>query len=109
MIIYIDLDGTIAHFDLEFDRHLNERYPHLTEIPRSGEQVSFNLWDGRTLEEQAAIREIMNFPGFYRSLKLMDGAFKAVREMEKAGHEVWFLTAPWPTNPTCLQDKNDWI
>jgi 5'-nucleotidase len=109
MRLLIDLDGTIAHFDREYDRHLTERYAHLTNIPRSHEQVSFNLWEGRTPEEQEAIRDIMNHPGFYRHLEPMEGAVDAVFDMEKAGHEVFFATAPWRTNRTCLQDKADWI
>ncbi len=109
MIIYVDMDGTVAHFDREFDRHLEERYAHLTDIPRSGNQLSFNLWEGRTPEEQEAIRDIMNHPGFYRHLEPMEGALEAFREMEAEGHETWFLTAPWPTNRSCLQDKQDWI
>jgi 5'-nucleotidase len=107
--ILVDLDGTIAHFDKEFDRILNESYAHLVNIPRSGKQVSFNLWEGRTPEEQEAIRDVMNRPGFYRHLEPMEGAIEAVKEMEEEGHEVWFLTAPWNTNPSCLQDKSDWI
>jgi 5'-nucleotidase len=103
------MDGTIAHFDREFDRHLEARYAHLPDIPRSGNQLSFNLWDGRTLEEQEAIREIMNHPGFYRHLEPMEGAVDAVHEMTALGHEVHFLSAPWTTFLTCAQDKYDWI
>lgn len=109
MILLVDLDGTIAHFDKEFDRQLNHHYEHLTGIPRSHEQVSFNLWEGRTPEEQEAIRHVMNLPGFYRHLEPMAGGVEAVQEMHDDGHEVHFLTAPWNTNPTCLQDKSDWI
>jgi 5'(3')-deoxyribonucleotidase len=109
MRILVDLDGTIAHFDRELDRHLDERYSHLPNIPRSPDQLSFNLWEGRTEEEQQALREIMNWPGFYRHLEVMEGAVEAIKEMEAEGHEVRFLTAPWESNNTCLQDKQDWI
>lgn len=103
------MDGTIAHFDREFDRHLQERYAHLTGIPRSANQISFNLWDGRTAEEQDAIRDIMNHSGFYRNLLPMDGAVEAVKSAAKLGHEVFFVSSPWPSNPSCAQDKYDWI
>jgi 5'-nucleotidase len=109
MRLLIDLDGTIAHFDREFDRHLKERFSHLPGIPTSDKQLTFNLWEGRTPEEQEAIRDIMNYPGFYRHLEPMEGAVEAISAMEKSGHEVFFVTAPWRTNRTCLQDKADWI
>lgn len=109
MRLLYDLDGTLAHFDREFDRHLEERYAHLTGIPRSANQISFNLWNGRTPEEQEAIREIMDHDGFYRKLEPMEGAIEAVKEADSLGHEVFFVSAPWTSNPSCAQDKFDWI
>jgi len=103
------MDGTIAHFDREYDRHLEERYAHLTGIPRSADQISFNLWEGRSEEEQRAIQEIMDHEGFYRKLEPMDGAIDAVKEAAALGHEVHFVSTPWASNPTCAQDKYDWI
>jgi Uncharacterized protein conserved in bacteria len=109
MRLLYDLDGNLVHFDRGYDLIMNTDYIHLTDIPRSHEQTSFNLWDGRTPEEQEAIREVMNRPGFYRDLDPIDGAVDAVKEAVALGHEVHFLSAPWTTNPTCAQDKYDWI
>jgi len=109
MIILFDLDGTLAHFDREFDRHLNERFGHLVDIPRSHNQITFDLFAGRSAEESAAINDIMDYPGFYRHLQPMEGGVEAVREAEALGHEVFFVTAPWRTNRSCLQDKADWV
>lgn len=109
MRLLFDLDGTIAHFDLRFDEVLEELYPHLTGIPRSKDQKQFNLWEGRTPEEQDAIRTIMNHEGFYRDLKPMPGGIEAVKEAHALGHEVHFVSAPWTSNLTCAQDKFDWI
>ena len=109
MRILIDLDGTVAHFDLKFQQLREELFPHLTGIPHYTEQKIFNLWLDRTTEEQDAIRVIMNHPGFYADLPVMAGAVEAVHEMVANGHEVIFLSAPWVTNPTCASDKYDWV
>ncbi|UDL15973.1 5'-nucleotidase [Microbacterium phage Pumpernickel] len=109
MRILGDLDGTVAHFDRKYDLLREELFPHLTGIPHSSKQVSFNLWTDRTPEEQDAIRQIMNHPGFYRDLEVMEGAVEAFHEMEAEGHEVFFLSAPWVTNETCASDKYAWV
>lgn len=109
MRLLYDLDGTLAHFDLRFDEILDDLYPHMTSIPRSKHQKTFNLWEGRTPEEQDAIRFVMNHPGFYADLKPMAGGVEAVKEAESMGHEVLFLSAPWITNPTCASDKFNWV
>jgi len=109
MRILVDLDGTIAHFGAKFHRLRLELFPHLDGIPHPDNQTNFNMWEGRSEEEQNAIRTIMNYNGFYRDLEPMEGAVEAIHEMIAEGHEVRFLSAPWTTNPTCAQDKYDWI
>jgi len=104
-----DLDGTLVHFDRGYDLRLNTKYAHFPDIPRSANQLSFNLWEGRTDEEKVAIREIMDEPGFYADLEPMAGAVEAVKTAADMGHEVFFLSTPWTTNPTCAQDKYDWV
>lgn len=109
MRILFDLDGTVAHFDRRFHGLHVELFPNLSGIPHYTEQMTFNIWLDRTPEEQDAIRTIMNYPGFYADLEVIEGSVEAVKEMEAAGHEVFFLSAPWITNPTCASDKYDWV
>lgn len=109
MRLLYDLDDTVAHFRRNFDALRAEHYPLLTGIPALDTFASFNLWQGRTEEECAAIDAIMNFPNFYRNLEPYEGAVEAVREAESMGHEVFFLSAPWVTNPTGASDKYAWV
>ena len=109
MEFLVDLDGTVAHFGAKFHRLRLELFPDLNGIPHPDQQFSFNMWEGRSEEEQNAIRTLMNYPGFYADLEPMDDVVEAVAEMEAAGHQVDFLSAPWTTNPTCAQDKYDWV
>lgn len=109
MRILIDLDDTVAHFRRNFTAMRALHYPLLTGIPDLSTHASFNLWEGRTEEECAAIAAIMDLPNFYRELEPYDGAVDAVKEMAAMGHEVFFLSAPWVTNPTGASDKYAWV
>ncbi len=48
-------------------------------------------------------------PGFYARLQPIPGAKKALREIRDAGHDVWIVTSPWVSNPTCASDKLYWV
>lgn len=109
MRILFDLDDTVAHFRRNFDALRAEQYPLLTGIPELDKHASFNLWQGRTPEEIAAIDALMNHSGFYRNLEPYEGAVDAVHEAISMGHEVFFLSAPWVTNPTGASDKYAWV
>jgi 5'-nucleotidase len=52
---------------------------------------------------------VMSQPGFFRDLPPMEGAIKAVEEMIELGFSVLICTSPLPSNPTCPQDKIDWV
>lgn len=104
-----DLDDTVAHFRRNFNVLRLDLYPELTGIPNLEDHASFNLWAGRTPEEIQAIDAIMNHPGFYRNLEPYEGAVEAVKEAQSLGHEVFFVSAPWVTNPTGASDKYAWV
>lgn len=108
MRILYDLDDTVAHFRRSFDALRAEQYPLLTSIVLEN-YASFNLWQNRTPEEVAAIDALMNHTGFYRNLEPYEGAVDAVHEAISMGHEVFFLSAPWVTNPTGASDKYAWV
>jgi 5'-nucleotidase len=108
MRILFDLDDTVAHFRRRFDALRAEQYPLLTSIVLEN-HASFNLWQNRTPEEVAAIDALMNHKGFYRDLEPYEGAVDAVHEAVAMGHEVFFLSAPWITNPTGASDKYAWV
>lgn len=109
MRILFDLDDTVAHFRRRFDALRAEHYPLLTGIPELDKHASFNLWQGRTPDEITAIDALMNHTGFYRDLEPYEGAVDAVHETISMGHDVFFLSAPWVTNPTGASDKYAWV
>jgi len=52
---------------------------------------------------------VMSQPGFFRDLPPMEGAIKAVEELVERGFAVLICTSPLPCNPTCPQDKIEWV
>lgn len=56
-----------------------------------------------------AIAWVMDRPGFYASLEPIEGVREAMNEMLDEGYDVAICTAPWKTNPTCVQDKLEWV
>lgn len=109
MRLLIDLDDTVAYFRPKFTSLREELYPLLTGIPVLDNYPSFNLWADRTPEKVLAIDAIMNHPGIYRDLEPYEGAVEAVKEAQYLGHEVFFVSAPWVTNPTGASDKYAWV
>lgn len=51
----------------------------------------------------------MNTPGLFRNLRPVEGAVEALHEMADAGLNVLIVTTPTYGNPTCVQDKYEWM
>lgn len=109
MHILIDQDGTLADWGAAWDKVLDTQYPHQTRIPRTVDQRSFNLKLNLTEEEKEIVDLIFDLPGFYANLDPIEGAIEAYHEMVAEGHFVQIATSPWWSNPSCLQDKSDWV
>jgi 5'-nucleotidase len=106
MIILVDLDDTGFEWSDGFDEYI-AHHPHVVGIPTRYERTTFRFYDALTPEVRSVVYKIMDTPGFYRTLKPIEGWVQAMHEMEEAGHDVRLVTSPWWTNPTGLQDKAD--
>lgn len=105
--ILLDADGTFLSWGGRWDEIHAENFSTYTNIPLSAAQRDFNLKLGLTEEEQEIVDQMFNFPGFYKDLEPFEGAIEAYHKMIEAGHHVQFVTSPWWSNPTCLQDKSE--
>jgi len=105
--ILSDLDGCIADWGHEWDRHA-VLYPGLN-LPTTEKQTSFDLTLGLSSDGREAVKYIMEYPGFYAALRPIYGAIEALHEMDEAGYDVRIVTSPWITNPTCASDKINWV
>lgn len=96
MHIFSDQDGVLTSWGMGWNSHLNmERYVSRSmNLPRHEEQKSFNLKEGLTEEEAEVVDEIFNHPGFYATLKPIEGAVEGYRKLVEAGHYVQIATSP---------------
>ncbi|MGL4998004.1 MAG: 5' nucleotidase, NT5C type [Cetobacterium sp.] len=106
--VLVDMDDTIANWSDKYFQTLNEMYPHLKFRSRE-ETVNWDLTHDMNPEQVAAIQTVMDLPSFYADLEPIPGAIEALHEMEAEGILVSICSSPWLTNPTCLQDKVDWL
>lgn len=51
----------------------------------------------------------MNTPGLFASLRPVEGAVEALHEMAGDDLNVLIVTTPTFGNPTCVQDKYEWV
>ncbi|MEK6858591.1 MAG: 5'-3'-deoxyribonucleotidase [Nanoarchaeota archaeon] len=108
MRILVDMDGVVADFErgfLDSYRNAHPNSPFISLVDRT----SFYIKDQYTKELRGLVEGVYNTPGFYRNLPLIEGSVDALREMVLGGHTVYICTTPLFSNPTCLQDKFDWM
>src|SRR5688572_4828668 len=103
MRILFDADGVIANWGEQWDSHAIDKL-HLG-LRLTKDQKSFNLREGLSEAGARAVQEIMDHPEFYRTLKPIEGAREVMNQLAAEGHEVYIVTAPWLSNPTCASDK----
>lgn len=109
MHILVDLDDTLADWSWYKDYRLKTDYPHLTGFITGDNVREWDLMHGLDAEHQAAMKELMDSPGFYRNLPVIFGAKQALNDMVAEGHQVTICSTPWITNLTCISDKIAWL
>jgi 5'-nucleotidase len=109
--VLIDMDNTLAQFDLEFGKRWAAAYPKgsLDLIAhRKHFELEQNFPDDPAAEE-AAIK-VMSEPGLFIAFEPAEGCVKAVKEMVDAGLSVFFCSAPLPFQyESCVAEKYAWV
>ena len=57
------------------------------------------------IEHHDQIREVLDKPGFFASLKPIPGAIETMIAFRERGFDTAIASSPWRTNPTCVDDK----
>lgn len=108
MLILSDMDSVVADWDTGYDNLLDSLGSRARNIPRHNDRQVFNLHHGLGPRQSGIVRRVMDTPGFYAELPLVEGAAEALNAMLDEGHDVLLCSSPWTTNPTCASDKYDW-
>lgn len=109
-VILVDMDGVLADWDSAWDAAVLALPPGTGKgILLSHERQEFNLFHGLGEAERAQVTEIVERPGFYADLPIIEGAKQALRQMLRSGYDVRIVTSPWVSNPTCASDKMAWV
>lgn len=106
--ILVDQDEVLAAWNATFQRHIVEHSPHI-EFPFLKDNVNWDLTAGLDEEGIRAVNETMAKAGLYADMDIVPGAPEALNEMLDNGYEVFVVTSPYITNPTCASDKLDWL
>jgi 5'-nucleotidase len=104
--VLLDMDGVLVDWDAGFRREWAKFGHDPSKIDRT---KSYCMEDCVAPELRNAAITVMSQPGFFRDLPPMIGAIKAVEEMIERGFSVLICTSPLPGNPTCPQDKTEWV
>ncbi len=110
MRILIDIDGVVADLNEAAASRLELRGSETARLAahmRSARGWSFTK--GLPKKDAALILGVLAEPGFYADLPVIPGARAALAGMRDAGHDVFFVTSPWLSNPTCASDKLGWV
>ena len=101
--ILVDMDGVIVDWDMGFRTLWCDRSP----IDRFKSYIMQECVPASFVEEATAISRQ---PGFFASLPPYIYAIECVKHLSSLeGFSVFICTSPLLDNPTCIQDKIDWI
>lgn len=106
--VLMDMDGVIADFDEQFfTRAIESGWSF--DIEHRSHQVSRWLTDHMPHKhEKKQAWKMLGSGGWFRNLPVIEGSKQGMYELDKLA-DIWICTKPLDSDPTCLQDKRDWV
>ncbi len=108
MVILVDMDNTLADFDVGLLNTWRTLYPDAFFVPLE-KRTAFHSHDDYPEELQSKIQDICHSKGFIRDLPPVHGGIEAIHEMVAAGHDVRFCTSHLFTYDPSVLEKYQWI
>lgn len=106
MKIGIDLDSTLNDLDTEWAQWITKT------LDPSFRLEHWTDWDFYNFTPAGEkVFEYLDLPGTFRGLPTKEGAIEAVTELAAQGHELFVITACFPSPQTgnIISDKLDWL
>lgn len=105
--VLVDMDGVLADFDAKFFALCRDAgWPMHCTLETQCHRFAT---DCMTDKEQARrAREIVNAPGWFVDLPVIDGAIEGFHELAEHA-EVWICTKPLAANLECVGEKLSWV
>ena len=101
-IILVDMDNTIVDYSASIAVELQRNYPNV--------KVTSDNWQTLQLNDLHYNRKkIQSQPQFFKKLKPMNGALKALKEMEHDGYSVFIVSSPSISGNSCHSEKCEWM
>lgn len=100
--VHIDVDQVAADMvgDL-FERMGGDLHPE--DFPNWG------IFEDMTESQRKRAYKVLSRAEFWANLPLVDGVKKAVKHLKDFGHEIIWVTAPWPSCPGWEEARRSWI
>ena len=112
MYVLVDISGVIADFDSAFKAEFEKRYPDRESIPFNSRRTFYTADDYNKKYPDigmANLKNIYQSKEFYRNLKPITGAIKALNEMKSEGYNVFLCTSPSGAYKNCVLGKFKWV
>lgn len=109
MVVLLDMDGPLADFDGHFwERCLAEGWAFDIDLPSQQAHRFFTEHMPDRAQRKAA-RRLVDSPGWFEDLPVVDGAAEGIIDLMAAGFDLWVCTKPLEANPTCRDAKGAWL
>lgn len=103
--ILVDMDNVIAWFDQGISDGWHKKFSDRPTFERK----NFYFEKDYPQSLRTEIKEVYSAPGFFANLPEVPGGIEAVKQIQALGHYVLICTSPLSSNPTCEQDKKEWV
>ena len=108
MLILLDQDNVLADFEQGFLEAWQAAHPDKPSIACE-DRKCFHVKGDYPVEYVNHVEDTYSGPGFFRHLKPVPGALKAVQELTAMGHEIYICTSPINRYHHCVREKYEWV
>lgn len=101
MLVFFDLDGTLADFDKSITEHIRKMLPPGAQFSRIESEM--------TPEITAMYENVKRLPGFWRNLEVIEDGDELFEFFKHCKARLHILTRASRRNPQCWAEKVEWV